>query len=834
MSDKTRHSSEMGALKRGGDGPDSSRSPAHTRVEWSGEHGEGRVAPPIGSPAPEAIGPYRIIELLGQGGMGSVYLAEQTAPMQRRVAIKLTNAAANTERMLRRFDVERQALARMNHPNIAQVYDAGADDRGQPFFVMEYVPGSSITEYCDAQRCDVRRRLELMLAVCDGVHHAHQKGVIHRDLKPSNVLVAPEGDGVPKIIDFGIAKAVDEPLTDRTLLTGDRMLGTPAYMSPERITANGDIDTRADIYSLGVMLYEILTGELPHPTDDSGYYELASKVMTEDAPKPSDRVTDIDGERLRTVARRRSTDSVGLRRRLRGDLDWITMRAMEKDRSRRYESAAALAADIRRHLRHEPVEAGPPSASYRMLRFVQRYTAGVVSAVLVVLALVAGIVGTTLQARRANREAERANREALAASQVSEFLIGLFEVSNPTEARGETITAREILDRGAERIAVELDDQPMTRAQLQETVGSVYASLGLLTAARAQFESALEARRGTPSEAGPEAIRDLRRIGGIQGMLDDFSGAEATLNRALSLAQALDPPDPALVADLHTSLAILYKDTTRFDLALAELETAQSLLSDIEDTTLLTDVLNTRGNLLARLGRPEEGETLLQRAVELVEAEENPELPRVIGLLSNLGGIQAELGKLEEAEASMQRSLSLAEQVFEPDHPMIASIVLGLATLFGNQERYDEAEPLFLRVLAIRERTLGPDHRLTGLALYNIASLHQARGEFEQALPHAERAHEIWLEALGERHLYIGYALNLEGDLFSALERYDEAERSYLEAQELYDEVVGPAHPSAIINMRDHAEMLRETGRVEEAAAIEARADELEAGGEEL
>lgn len=360
---------------------------------------------------PAAIGPYRILRVLGEGGMGVVYLAEQTEPLHRRVAVKVIKIGMNTREVVARFEAERQTLARMNHPNIARVYDAGATTDGRPYFVMEYVSGSPMTDYCDAHTLSTRARLGLFIDVCLAIQHAHQKGVIHRDVKPSNVLVfEQDGRPVPKVIDFGIAKAVERTQTAETALTEQGlMVGTPEYMSPEQAAASTDIDTTTDVYSLGLLLYELLVGTLPFDPRmlrAAGFDEIRRIIRESDPPRPSARLSAL-GQTGDTVAARRRTDADSLMRHLKGDLDWIALKALEKDRRRRYETVAALAADIARYLDNEPVIARPPSAAYRVAKFVRRHRLGVAASVMLVVVLTGGLAGTSIMYFRAAREARR-------------------------------------------------------------------------------------------------------------------------------------------------------------------------------------------------------------------------------------------------------------------------------------------------------------------------------------------------------------------------------------------------------------------------------------------
>ena len=401
---------------------------------------------------PDRIGPYKVLDFLGEGGMGAVYLAEQEQPIRRKVALKVIKLGMDTKEVIARFESERQALAMMNHPNIAQVHDAGTTERGAPYFVMEYVPGVPITDYCDRHRLSTRERLEIFIPVCHAVQHAHQKGIIHRDVKPSNILVSvQDGKPVPKIIDFGVAKATNQRLTESTVFTQQGyLIGTPEYMSPEQAEMSGlDVDTTTDIYSLGVLLYELLVGALPFDPKvlrRAGFDEIRRIIREVEPPKPITRLNSL-GHMAKEIAEKRHTDLASLEKELGGDLEWITLKSMEKDRTRRYASSSELAADIERHLRNEPVIACPASVAYCLRKFVRRHRVGVAAIVTIVLLIVGLAVATTVQARRIARERDRANREATVAKQVSDFLVGLFKVSDPSEARGSTLTAREILEK---------------------------------------------------------------------------------------------------------------------------------------------------------------------------------------------------------------------------------------------------------------------------------------------------------------------------------------------------------------------------------------------------
>ena len=388
-----------------------------TDVRTAGEAGSSEshpiAKPPYTQPVSECpgslIGPYKLLQRIGEGGMGAVYLAEQDRPVRRRVALKVIKPGMDTEQVVARFEAERQALAIMDHPCIAKVFDAGVTNSGRPFFVMELVKGVPITEYCDAVHLTPKERLELFIPVCQAIQHAHQKGIIHRDIKPSNVLVAmQDGKPIPKVIDFGIAKAIDQRLTEKTFFTQHgAIIGTLEYMSPEQAEISAlDVDTRADIYALGVMLYELLTGSTPLERArlrEAGYAEILRRIREEEPPKPSTRLSE-SRDSLPSVAALRKIEPGRLTKLLRGDLDWIVMKALEKDRTRRYESASGFARDIERHLQGDPVEAGPPSAMYRLRKLARKHRTGLVTASLSLLTLIIGIVGTTLSSIEAKRQ----------------------------------------------------------------------------------------------------------------------------------------------------------------------------------------------------------------------------------------------------------------------------------------------------------------------------------------------------------------------------------------------------------------------------------------------
>jgi tetratricopeptide (TPR) repeat protein len=713
-------------------------------------------------PLPHQIGPFRILQLLGEGGMGLVYEAEDTGPVRRRVALKVVRAGLQSREIVARFEAERQALAVMNHPGIAKVLHAGTTDRGEPYFAMELVRGLPITEYCDARRLPVRDRILLFIAVCQAVQHAHQKGVIHRDLKPSNVLVTDQDDvPQPKIIDFGIAKALGPQLSGSTIMTlGGQLIGTLAYMSPEQADPVGlDVDTRADIYSLGVMLYEVLVGQLPLEPGQIGLPAFLARLVAGEtnAPTPSVRLT-AARERLALVAKARRTDPDRLRRDLRGDLDWIVMKAIDPDRSRRYDSAAGLANDLRRFLANEAVQARPPSARYRLAKFVQRHRLGVAAAGIVTLAVLSGAVLSTVGFVRASRAERRAASEAMAAREVTSFLVDLFRVSDPDEARGNTLTARALLDRGAQDVRTRLAGQPALQARLMYTLGTVYERLGLYDPARDLLDQALRIRSdrsGGGAATGEAAIADvLNALGDVAAGKGDFAQADSAYLAALQIRERIYGHDhPDVAASLGGLAAVRWSQGRAAE--------AESLYKDVVDLDRRhrkpedPRTLSNLGNLAVvywSQGRYGEAEPLFRRTLEVQERVLGADHPDVAGTLMNLGSLSWSQGRYDEALAYYERARPIFEKSFGARHPRVAGIYNNLGETYWKLHRYAEAEPMFRRALAIKDSVLAGGHPSIAITLNGLAGLLRDQGRYAEAEPLYRRALAIRTRELGPDH----------------------------------------------------------------------------------
>ena len=716
-------------------------------------------------------GRYTLREVLGEGGMGTVYLAEQSRPVRRMVALKLVRLGLNSGTVLARFDAERQALALMDHPNIARVFDGGATDAGQPYFVMEHVRGTPITDYCDEHRLSVAARLSLFVAVCQAVQHAHQKGVIHRDLKPSNVLVAEvDGRPTPKVIDFGVAKATGASLTDQTLGDTGAIVGTPAYMSPEQADPSSmDIDTRTDVYALGVILYELLAGSPPiDPTQfrRGALLEMLRMVREVDPAKPSTRVSTADAEP--SIAANRGIDPGQLKQALRGDLDWIVMKALEKDRSRRYETANGLAADIQRHLASEPVQAAPPSRSYRLRKFTRKHRVGVAAAGLVLLALVAGVAGTTwglLKARHFAEAERRAKLVALAnerkalraaegerlarldaqsekrmaetnerqfraaaeqekqAKETVEDVLGFVETKVFAAARpegqegglGYDVKLADAIAAAAPSIERDFAGRPLTEARLRRTIGMSFHYLGKPDLAAAQFEAQRSILERILGPDHPETLRTMTNL----------ATSDAALGRqaeALKLREHVLPSQKAKLGPDHP-------DTLATKIRLAE---GDQKLGRMAEAIALPDGIaadpqdGVAGLKIAALrawfGQAEEFAAVRTRALAFARKSSDVVVPgRAVKLSSILPS--AEPAERDEALSLAGRAAPGGEVPYRPDR----LLALGMAAYRAGDDPACDAALL----AALREKS-GSSYLRGTAAFFRAMRLHR-RGRTDEA-----------------------------------------------------------------------------------------------------
>jgi non-specific serine/threonine protein kinase/serine/threonine-protein kinase len=740
----------------------------------------------------ESIAGHRIIQKVGEGGMGEVYEAEQVEPVRRRVALKVIKWGMDTKEVLARFSSERQALALMNHPNIARVYEAGATSSGRPYFAMEYVKGVPITDYCDTHRLTTDERLELFYRVCEGVQHAHQRGVIHRDMKPSNVLVMIQDDrAVPKIIDFGVAKATSQRLTERTVFTElGQWIGTPEYMSPEQAEMTGlDIDTRTDVYSLGVVLYELLSGAQPlDPTTlrSGGFDEMRRRIREEEPPRPSTRVSSLGDDSV-PAARLRRTDRAGLVRELQGDLDWIVMKALEKDRTRRYATPMELAEDVRRHLAHQPVEASPPSTAYRLGKFVRRNRVAVAAAATVVAALILGIVGTTIGLVRAQQEAR-------AARQVVRLLSDIFGGMHPARQTGHAPSVEEILDRGVRTINHELGEQPLVEAELKNIIGSVYMGMGDYDRAGRLLEEALFIRRELIGEDLPPVADSLRTLGAHRFNTGRYDEARSLYEQALDIYERRLSPDHEAVGLLLGEMCFLDWRLNEHQRGVETCERAEGIIEKAYggDSLEMANLLFRKAIVIRDTYDSERAAVLARRSLEIRERILGPDNTDVGWSLHDLGMDYLNLGDRESAREYLERALEIQEAALGPDSNAVSMPLQRLAGIHRTEGDLEGARQMYQRALDIRQRALGPDHPDNAWILVPYAHFLRSEGEVERAQRMIEKAVAITDKSYGTAHLEYGWSVRALGYHEYALGNFEEAIRLNQTCLEIERAVLGP------------------------------------------
>jgi len=746
----------------------------------------------ISAAAPGAeIGPYKIVRQLGEGGMGAVYLASQLHPIRREVALKIIKPGMDSRQVISRFESERQTLALMDHANIARVFDAGATASGLPFFVMELVNGIPITRYCDSKRLTVKDRIALFIPVCRAIQHAHQKGVIHRDLKPSNILVAEqEGKPVPKVIDFGLAKALAWLETDATMLTNfGTVVGTLDYMSPEQADpGRSDVDTRGDVYSLAAVLYELLTGSTPldrERLNRAGYVEILKQIRDEDTPPPSTRLrrsaTSVE------IAGLRQSDPARLTRILNGELDWILMKALDKDRTRRYETVNGLARDLERYLAGEPVEAAPPSAAYRMRKFVRRHVVAFSFAASVLAVLIAFVVAVTIDARRISRERDRANR-------ITQFMVGIFRVADSTHTRGNSITAREILDNSAREISSSLGGEPQVQADLLSAMAQSYDGLGLYSRARELLARVIDIQRRTLGPRDRRALASMSFLGSTMVSAGNTAQAIQRLQETLAIQKkAFGPADPdtlltqSYLSDAHfangdfiaservaretlevqrRTLGAANRDTLRTLKRLSNSLESQGHYADAEK--LMREVVATGRRaygaddpecledtgLLAKLLTEEEhypeAEALLVEVLPVERRILGPEHGYTLDALGDFAYVNLKEGKYAQAEKSFREIVDTEVHVYGPDNINVISEMQELAITYAHEGRYREASDLFHRAIAVAEENRDAT---VNVAWYNFACAAAIAGHTDEAFRYLREAVDkgfVYADTIGE------------------------------------------------------------------------------------
>jgi serine/threonine protein kinase/Flp pilus assembly protein TadD len=867
------------------------------------------VDEPISERPGAVIGPYKLMEQIGEGGMGLVFVAEQQHPVRRKVALKVVKPGMDTREVIARFEAERQALALMDHPNIAKVLDAGSTEVrsqksevrsqksevrkeevgsltselcpltsvGRPYFVMELVKGVPITEHCDQNQVSVPERLELFVHVCEAVQHAHQKGIIHRDIKPSNVLVTShDGRPVVKVIDFGVAKAIGQQLTDKTVYTQlAQLIGTPLYMSPEQAGLSGlDSDTRSDIYSLGVLLYELLTGTTPFDRErfkDVGYDEIRRIIREEEPPKPSTRISTL-GQAATTVSAQRRSDPKRLSQLIRGELDWIVMKCLEKDRDRRYETASSLARDIERYLHDEPVQACPPSTWYRFRKFARRRKAVLVTGGLVSLALVAGSAISTWQAFRATQAEELARRKkveaedkAAEAKAIFRYLVeDLLVSADPELTLGRKLSVLDVLANGEKRIDAAFPDQPLVEAALRHTLGTIYFQLGEYKKAQPHLSRAVELRARHLGSENPETLDSMTSLAVVLARQGNFREAENLTRTTIRLQETI-------LGDEHRKTLLSKHNLVTVLLGLSKLEEARKLaegtlnartrilgpahLETLQSLENLCQCLKDQGEwkearqrqeeILAQLGKslpPGEPRLLrvkhnlammLRQQGKLEEARKmltevvagrqrilGPLHPSTLKSESDLGFVLAEQGKLREARKMLEETKERQARILGEDNKHTLGTMNDLATVLNQQGQRERACAMLKEVLARRAANLGEEHPAMLNPMMNLAVTLKSQGKLPQARELAEKGLALSKRTLGPQHPKTVMAMGELAGILADQRELPAAFKLNEQSIALSEQILGPKHPRTLLCRANKALILSKQGKHRQAREL--------------
>jgi serine/threonine protein kinase len=783
----------------------------------------------------DRIGRYKLLQRIGEGGCGVVFMAEQEEPVRRRVALKVIKPGMDTESVIARFEAERQALALMDHPSIAKVFDAGATESGRPYFVMELVRGVKITEYCDERSLTTDERLKLFIQVCGAVQHAHQKGIIHRDIKPSNILVTTtsEGTALPVVIDFGIAKpTTNQRLTDKTLFTAFEMfIGTPAYMSPEQAAlTNAEVDTRTDIYSLGVLLYELLTGSKPFESAEllkDGIDEIRRMIREEDPVRPSTRLSKLNSADLTTVAQRRQSEPPKLIRTIRGDLDWIVMKALEKDRARRYETANGLALDAKRFLANEPVMARPPSKFYRFGKTVLRnkllFSAIGIIATLLVTSLIV-VTASLAKERQARQEAQAGKQTAETAAtksqQVTKFLEDMLEGAGPAVANGrDPAIMKEILDRTAERIGAELTNQPAVEAELGTLIGKLYREVGNFDRAEEMVRVALAIRRKTFGTESPEVAASLNELGLALMAKNKMSEAEGVYAEAVAIRRRLFGNANADLATSLNGLSSVYRQQERLTEAEPMAREALGIRENLFGHESL-EVADSRRNLsiiLGAKGQWAESEALARDVLSTQRKLLGPEHPWIASALRDVAWAASALGKLEESEALYREALAMRLKLLPETHPDLTRSLYNVGDIARQRGNLNDADAILTAVLSIQSKLLGAEHSSTIQTLRSLGATLEAQGKRSEAEAVHREVLGLWRKRAGNEDPQTLYAMRNLATTLEGQNKWSEAETLHREALAVWRKVRGNEDPQTLYTLGRLGTALEAAGQLSEA-----------------
>ena len=770
----------------------------------------------------KVFGNYRAIKQIGTGGMGSVYLAERAdGHFEQKVALKIVKPGMNSNEIITRFEGERQILARLQHPNIARLLDGGISEMGLPYFTMEYVEGKPITEYCDENNLTIEQRLELFKKVCEAVLYAHQNLVIHRDIKPSNILV--EEDGTVKLLDFGIAKVFEEDEDLKFVArTGTRVM-TPEYASPEQVRGE-PVSTATDIYSLGLILYQLLTGCPPYEVTSTSALEMERIICLTEPQKPSTMITKISSSGAATeqktspdfISRKRKITIPKLKKRISGDLDNICLMAIRKEPERRYSSIAQFITDIDNHLTGLPITARKSTAGYRTRKFIQRHKVGVVitAIAVIVIALV-----TTFYTIQLAEERDKAQLEAEKAKKVSEFLAGIFQVSDPEQSKGETITARELLDNGVKRIENELSDQPEVLANMLGVTGNVYKSLGLYDNALLLLQKSFFINDSLLGDDSPETVKSLNDLASLNFAMGEYESAIEKFSEALTKRKTIYGEESLEAAESMNDLAMVLREQGDYDqsekLLNESLSIRKKLLSS--ESSEVAQSINNLGLLKEDMGDLDEAKKLLEESLQIKEKIYGKVHPSYSETIGNLAFLLQQLGEYEEASKLFKETLQIDKQLYGDVHPSISTDLYNIASNTALMGDLNRAEKLYTDVLELDKKLLGEEHPYIALDLNNLAGILSDKGDYSKAETLYKESLTLNRKIYGSEHPEVATSMSNLGVMYNRWGMYSKAEPLLKDALAMRIKLLGENHPNVVTSLNIYAALLASEGRYKEA-----------------
>jgi len=768
------------------------------------------------------FGNYRAVKQIGSGGMGSVYLAERAdGVFEQKVALKIVKPGMNSHEIITRFEEERQILARLQHPNIARLLDGGISELGLPYFTMEYVEGKPITAFCDEKNLTIEQRLELFKKVCEAVLYAHQNLVIHRDIKPNNILV--QEDGTVKLLDFGIAKVFEEEEEEKFVTrTGMRVM-TPEYASPEQVRGE-PVSTATDIYSLGLILYQLLTGCPPYEVTSTSALEMERIICLTEPQKPSTMITKIfssapDSKQKASpdfISRKRKTTIPKLKKRISGDLDNICLMAIRKEPERRYSSIAQFITDIDSHLNELPVSARKSTAGYRTKKFIQRHKVGVVVATISVILIA---IVTTFYTIQLAEERDRAQLEAEKSKKVSEFLAGIFEVSDPEQSKGESITARELLDNGVKRIESELSDQPEVLANMLGVTGNVYKSLGLYDNALVLLQRAYSINDSLLGNNSPETAKSINDLANLNFAMGDYESAIKKFKEAIEQRKNIYGEESLEAAESMNDLAMVLREEGDYDqsekLLSASLAIRNKLLSS--ESMEVAQSLNNLALLKEDMGEFEKAKKLLEEALQKKEKIYGKIHPSVTETMGNLAFLLQQMGEYEEASKLFNETVEIDKKLFGDLHPVVSTDLYNLASNTALMGDLNAAEKLYEEVLKLDKELLGEEHPYIALDLNNLAGIYSDKGDYEKAENLYKESLNLNKKIYGSDHPEVATSLSNLGVMYNRWRKYDLAEPLLKSALDMRIKLLGEKHPNTVTSMNIYASLMTSKKKYKQA-----------------